>query len=93
MFPTHVRYAGFAITYNLSTSIFGGSAPLLNQTGINLTGSTLFPAFYMMVGCVIGLIAIRFMRETAGASLRGTELPETKSQIVVHASTVPAKTS
>jgi MFS transporter, MHS family, proline/betaine transporter len=26
MFPSHVRYAGFAIAYNLSTSLFGGTA-------------------------------------------------------------------
>ena len=27
MFPTHVRYAGMAIAYNVSTSLFGGTAP------------------------------------------------------------------
>lgn len=27
MFPTQVRFAGFAIAYNVSTSIFGGTAP------------------------------------------------------------------
>src|SRR5690606_22213357 len=27
MFPTHVRFAGFAISYNVATSLFGGTAP------------------------------------------------------------------
>ncbi|HWW25634.1 MAG TPA: DUF1275 family protein, partial [Caulobacter sp.] len=31
MFPTQVRFAGFAIAYNLSTSIFGGTAPAVND--------------------------------------------------------------
>ena len=31
MFPTHVRYAGFAIAYNVSTSLFGGTAPAVND--------------------------------------------------------------
>ncbi|MEJ7756569.1 MAG: MFS transporter [Nocardioidaceae bacterium] len=31
MFPTHVRFAGLAIAYNVSTSLFGGTAPLVND--------------------------------------------------------------
>lgn len=83
MFPAHVRYAGFAITYNVSTSLFGGTAPLYNQAGINALHNPLFPAFSMMLACVVGLVSVRFMRETVGASLRGTELPETKPQAIL----------
>ena len=85
MFPAHVRYAGFAITYNVSTSLFGGAAPLYNQAGINALHNPLFPAFSMMLACVVGLVSVRFMRETVGASLRGTELPETKPQAILGA--------
>lgn len=85
MFPAHVRYAGFAITYNVSTSLFGGTAPLYNQAGINALHNPLFPAFSMMLACVVGLVSVRFMRETVGASLRGTELPETKPQAILGA--------
>ena len=35
MFPTHVRYAGFAIADNVSTSIFGGTAPAVNDWLVN----------------------------------------------------------
>src|SRR3546814_17912661 len=31
MFPTPVRFAGFAIAYNISTSLFGGTAPAVNS--------------------------------------------------------------
>ena len=31
MFPTPVRFAGLAISYNISTSLFGGTAPVLNS--------------------------------------------------------------
>ncbi|HEY4613985.1 MAG TPA: MFS transporter [Citricoccus sp.] len=75
MFPTQVRFAGFAITYNVATAAFGGTAPLANEALIDSTGSPLVPAFYMMGACLVGLVAVRFMRETAGVSLRGTELP------------------
>nr|WP_129360992.1 MULTISPECIES: MFS transporter [unclassified Kocuria] len=77
MFPAPVRYAGFAISYNVSTMIFGGTSPMVNEALIGATGNDLVPAFYMMGACLIGLIATLFMKETKGASLRGTEVPET----------------
>lgn len=75
MFPTQVRYAGFAISYNVATTLFGGTAPLVADTVIDSTGWRLFPAVYLILGCSIGLAAMPFMRETAGCSLRGTEIP------------------
>ena len=71
MFPTAVRFAGFAIAYNISTSIFGGTAPIVGSGLISLTGDPLMPAYYMMLACLVGLVALRFMPETAGRSLRG----------------------
>jgi MHS family proline/betaine transporter-like MFS transporter len=75
MFPTHVRYAGFAIAYNLSTSLFGGTAPAVNQALINSTGDKLMPAYYMMAACVVGAVALWFVPETRGCSLRGRGIP------------------
>jgi MHS family proline/betaine transporter-like MFS transporter len=72
MFPTHVRFAGFAISYNVSTSLFGGTAPAFNSWLIGLTGNQLVPAMVMMAACVVGAIALLFTPETAGQSLRGT---------------------
>lgn len=69
MFPTSVRFAGFASAYNISTSIFGGTAPAVSSGLITLTGNELMPAFYMMATCVVGLVALHFMPETAGRSL------------------------
>jgi MHS family proline/betaine transporter-like MFS transporter len=75
MFPTHVRYAGFAIAYNLSTALFGGTAPAANEWLISVTGNPLVPAYYMMASCVIGAIALAFVPETAGVSIRGRGIP------------------
>ncbi len=70
MFPTAVRFAGFAIAYNVSTSLFGGTAPAIGSALISATGDQLMPAYYMMLACLVGLAALRFMPETAGRSLR-----------------------
>ncbi|MBA2418851.1 MAG: MFS transporter [Nocardioidaceae bacterium] len=75
MFPTHVRFAGLAIAYNVSTSLFGGTAPLVNDWLIGETGNNLVPAFYMMGACVVGAVALLFVTETAGCSLRGRGVP------------------
>lgn len=83
MFPTRVRFAGFAITYNVATSLFGGTAPSINEALIEATGSPLVPAFYMAGACLVGLVSVHFMKETVGASLRGDGIPETRSQDVV----------
>jgi MFS transporter, MHS family, proline/betaine transporter len=65
MFPTKVRYAAFCIGYNLSTAIFGGTAPLINDTVVSSTGNTYFPAFYLMGAALIALVPILLMKETA----------------------------
>ncbi|MFX1676154.1 MFS transporter [Paraburkholderia sp. A2WS-5] len=75
MFPTQVRYAGMAIAYNVSTSIFGGTAPLISEWLIARTGNVLVPAYYMMGACVVGALALIFVTETSGCSLRGRDIP------------------
>jgi MHS family proline/betaine transporter-like MFS transporter len=75
MFPTHVRFAGFAIAYNVSTALFGGTALYANEKLIEVTGSSLVPAYYMMGACAIGALGLLFVPETARASIRGRGLP------------------
>jgi len=82
MFPTHVRYAGFAIAYNVSTSLFGGTAPAVNQALINATGDSLVPAYYMMAACVVGAIALVGVPETRGCSIRGRGVPGIDTQFI-----------
>ncbi|MFE3544737.1 MFS transporter [Nocardia sp. NPDC059177] len=81
MFPTIVRFAGVAIGYNVATSMFGGTAPVINEAVIGATGDHLVPAYYMFGACLIGLIASFFLIETKGVSLRGTQVPGTPEAI------------
>ena len=75
LFPTAVRYTGFAIAYNFSTAFFAGPSQTVANQLIETTGNQLVPGWYMALAGVIGLVSILFMRETAQASLRGEELP------------------
>jgi MFS family permease len=81
MFPTQVRYAGFAIAYNVSTSLFGGTAPAVNDWLVVQTGQPLMPAYYMMAACVIGAIALLKVPETTRCPLNGTATPGTEEAL------------
>jgi MHS family proline/betaine transporter-like MFS transporter len=60
-----VRFAGFAIAYNISTALFGGTAPAANEKLIALTGSDLVPAFSTMAASAVGAVALLFVPDTA----------------------------
>lgn len=67
LFPTRIRYTGLALTYNLSATIFGGTAPLTVTWLINKTESYMSIALYMMIGAVISIFALFFYQENQKA--------------------------
>jgi MHS family proline/betaine transporter-like MFS transporter len=56
IFPTQIRYTGVGFAYNLSNAILGGPAPLLSLYLIQMTGSNMTPAFYLIALGLISLI-------------------------------------
>lgn len=77
IFPTRTRYTGFAIAYNLSTSLFGGTAPFVVQWLLSTTGNRHMPAYYLMGAAAIALIPVAIMRESAGVPLPGARAQHT----------------
>ncbi len=71
LFPTHLRYGGLSVAYNISVSLFGGTTPLLASFLVNTTHDTMVPAYYLMVAGLIGTGAALVLRESAGRPLRG----------------------
>lgn len=69
MFPTRVRYGAFAIGYNVSTSLFGGTAAVLVGSLIDATGSNYVPAYYLMLAGLVALVPIIRIPETAGVPI------------------------
>ncbi|QPZ38173.1 MFS transporter [Paramicrobacterium chengjingii] len=70
MFPTTVRYSAYSIGFSISTIIFGGSAPLIMTELIQITGSSIIPAFASIITAVITLVTVLFLTETKGQPLR-----------------------
>ncbi len=80
LFPTEVRYTGFAISYNIAAAAFGGTAAFVAGYLVSATGSNYAPAFYLMGAAVISLIPILLSPETAKQPLRsGFESPSEAS--------------
>ncbi|MBN3764028.1 MFS transporter [Burkholderia sp. Ac-20365] len=69
IFPTRVRYSGFAFCFNAANAIFGGTAPLVATWLIGVTGSKLAPAWYLVGAAGVALIAMIGSRETSHAPL------------------------
>ena len=72
LFFTEVRYGALAITYNFSTSVFGGTTPLVLSLLIRQFHDRLIPAYFLIGAALIGLAVSLFVKETACRSLRGS---------------------
>jgi MHS family proline/betaine transporter-like MFS transporter len=72
MFPTEIRYGGMGIAYNVSASLFGGTAPLVAESLVRLTSNQYMPAYYAMLAALVGLVAVLLMRETSQQPLEGS---------------------
>ncbi|RDW19741.1 MFS transporter [Oceanobacillus chungangensis] len=70
MFPTNVRYSCFALSFNSSNALFGGTAPFVATFLIATTNNTFAPAFYLMGAAVVAFIALFWTKETANQPLR-----------------------
>ncbi|WP_051303112.1 MFS transporter [Comamonas composti] len=64
LFPTAVRSTGMSIGYNVAVMVFGGFAPFVVTWLIRTTGSPMAPAFYVMLGVALGLIATLFFKSS-----------------------------
>lgn len=69
IFPTHVRYSGFAFVFNSGNALFGGTAPFIATALIAATGNKLMPAWYLVGAALIAGITMLFAKETSKISL------------------------
>ncbi|MFC7660481.1 MFS transporter [Pseudonocardia benzenivorans] len=71
LFHTEVRYGGFSIGYNISTSIFGGTAPAILALLVDKTGNNAIPGAYLAVAAIVSLAAVVIVKESSRKPLPG----------------------
>lgn len=69
VFPTHVRYSGFAFSFNTANALFGGTAPFIATWLISQTGDKMAPAWMLVAAAGVALLAMLCIRETAHQAL------------------------
>ena len=70
LFPTRVRFSGFAFSFNTANALFGGTAPFIATWLIQVTGNKAAPAWYLLGAAAVALVAIIASRETAHHALQ-----------------------
>ncbi|KZL32619.1 MULTISPECIES: MFS transporter [Rhodococcus] len=86
VFPTNVRYTGISLSYQLSTAVFAGTAPMVSQYLLTRTNS-IWPVVALgLVYVVLSLICMTaLLRRSA---LHGQGLESTSSSNMTDASTL-----
>src|SRR5699024_12256382 len=59
-----------AFSFNMANAIFGGTAPFMATLLIDVTGSSLAPAWYLVAAAIVTLVAMVISAETAGRPLQ-----------------------
>ncbi|KAB1656327.1 MHS family MFS transporter [Pseudoclavibacter chungangensis] len=70
LFPTRIRYSAYGLGYNISSALFGGTAPLLMTWLIGLTHNSFMPAYYVVLTSIGTLVAVLTVTDRAHEPLR-----------------------
>ena len=66
LFPTRIRFTGVALVFNVSFTIFSGTAPLVATSLIRDTGSQTSPAYLMMFSAALALAGSLWVEKYGG---------------------------
>jgi MFS family permease len=69
LLPKHIRATGFAVSYAIGVSIFGGSTQFLITWLIDFTKNPVAPAFYVILTSLITIGAMLALPETRGREI------------------------
>ncbi|MNT78455.1 hypothetical protein D3C72_2176960 [compost metagenome] len=68
-----------SVGYNLAMVLFGGTAPLISATLTKMTADPTTPAYYLMGGAVLSILAILTSPETSRVPIE--DLGKTREHI------------
>jgi len=72
LFPTEVRGGGLSISFNVSVSLFAGTTSLVVGTLVGATGDLNWPAYYLIIAGLIGVVSVWFLQEPNGRRMWGS---------------------
>jgi MHS family proline/betaine transporter-like MFS transporter len=73
MFPTHLRYSGLSVTFNLFVSAFGGTTAIVVSGLVLASGDLNWPGYYLIAAGVVGAVCAYLLKESNGRPLEGSQ--------------------
>jgi MFS family permease len=73
LFPTRIRFTGVALVFNVSFTIFSGTAPLVATSLIRNTGSPASPAYLMMFSAALALAGSLWVEKYGGNVMKRSD--------------------
>jgi MFS transporter, MHS family, proline/betaine transporter len=72
LFPTEVRGGGLSISFNVSVSLFAGTTSFVVGALVGATGDLNWPAYYLIIAGLIGVVSLWFLQEPNGRRMWGS---------------------
>jgi MHS family proline/betaine transporter-like MFS transporter len=72
LFPARTRSTGMSLAYNIAVTLFGGFAPFIIASLIQLTGSKMAPGYYVMIAAALSITALLAARRLKQGSTAAT---------------------
>ena len=63
LFPTTTRNTSVSVAYNISSTIFGGTAPMVATYLVAVTNNPLSPAWYVIVSVLVTLVSVMYCKK------------------------------
>lgn len=70
LFPPELHYSGVSFSFNLGQAVLGGTAPLMSIALVTQVGSSLAPAFYLILTSLLCFIAILYAQNIQKPTLK-----------------------
>jgi MHS family proline/betaine transporter-like MFS transporter len=70
LFPTEDRLSGYSVAFNIGLGIIGGSTPMIATWLIDVSGSDLAPAFYLIAFGLLAISSLLWMQDRSREPLQ-----------------------
>lgn len=70
LFSPEVRYSGLAFSYCMGMALFGGTTSMIATFLANWTGDPVTPAYYAMMGALVGMLSVGYASRRSWAEDR-----------------------
>ena len=78
MFPTRMRYSGVSLGYQVTSIVAGSLAPIIATALLSNFKSSTPVALYLLGACIVTAVAVFFLKETRGISLRDVDAADAR---------------